>query len=545
MNFFNFANIKALEMKTHFTLLLLGALCFLPNCSHVADNQAGWQREIAELDKTIARSDDIAFQEESRLIDLRDRLSSASDSEEKFLVCDALLDEYLKYNLDSAFAYAHLKDTLAALCGNQAYINDAKLSLARRYLISGLYREALQEVQMADTLAAFASGSSAEYYQTLHSIYDGLTLTTKDKVLKDSYHAMEHKYQVLTRDAVRNDTKDYYTVNAGIMIENGMPEEARTMIESYLAADDVSVDDLASLHYWIAKTYEAQGLIDKALEYFASSARYHMLLPVKSPRALVNTARLMMGKRQVAKAYSYITLAYEEATESDENLCLSEIAAILPEITNEYNSIEKKNLSLLQGSVIILLLIVAVAVLILLILRKYHRKIRTMNASLEDSVHRLKEANEIKDICLGRYLSQFSSQISSLERYRSSLRVTAKSRDINDILQALKSDDFIDNERALLYEEFDKTFLSAFPDFVNQLNSLLREDERIGQHLKEGRLNNELRIFALIRLGVSESSKIASFLKKSPSTVYNYRVKLRNAAVCGNDEFEKRLMEIN
>ena len=545
MNFFNFANIKALEMKTHFTLLLLGAFCFLPNCSHVADNQVGWQHEIAELDKTIARSDDIAFQEESRLIDLRDRLSSASDSEEKFLVCDALLDEYLKYNLDSAFAYAHLKDTLAALCGNQAYINDAKLSLARRYLISGLYREALQEVQMADTLAAFASGSSADYYQTLHSIYHGLALTTKDKVLKDSYHAMEHKYQVLTRDAVRNDTKDYYTVNAGIMIENGMPEEARTMIESYLAADDVSVDDLASLHYWIAKTYEAQGLIDKALEYFASSARYHMLIPVKSPRALVNTARLMMGKRQVAKAYSYITLAYEEATESDENLCLSEIAAILPEITNEYNSIEKKNLSVLQGSVIILLLIVAVAVLILLILRKYHRKIRTMNASLEDSVHRLKEANEIKDICLGRYLSQFSSQISSLERYRSSLRVTAKSRDINDILQALKSDDFIDNERALLYEEFDKTFLSAFPDFVNQLNSLLREDERIGQHLKEGRLNNELRIFALIRLGVSESSKIASFLKKSPSTVYNYRVKLRNAAVCGNDEFEKRLMEIN
>ena len=227
-------------------------------------------------------------------------------------MCDALLDEYLKYNLDSAFAYAHLKDTLAALCGNQAYINDAKLSLARRYLISGLYREALQEVQMADTLAAFASGSSADYYQTLHSIYHGLTLTTKDKVLKDSYHAMEHKYQVLTRDAVRNDTKDYYTVNAGIMIENGMPEEARTMIETYLAAGDVSVDDLASLHYWIAKTYEAQGLIDKALEYFASSARYHMLIPVKSPRALVNTARLMMGKRQVAKAYSYITLAYED-----------------------------------------------------------------------------------------------------------------------------------------------------------------------------------------------------------------------------------------
>ena len=156
----------------------------------------------------------------------------------------------------------------------------------------------------------------------------------------------------------------------------------------------------------------------------------------------------------------------------------------------------------------------------------------------------LKEANDIKDICLGRYLSMFSNQISSLERYRSALRITSKSRDMNDILQALKSDDFIDNERKLLYEEFDETFLAAFPNFVSKLNSLLREDARIGEHLKPGRLNNELRIFALIRLGVTESSKIASFLKKSPSTVYNYRVKLRNACVCGYDNFEKKLMEI-
>ena len=77
-----------------------------------------------------------------------------------------------------------------------------------------------------------------------------------------------------------------------------------------------------------------------------------------------------------------------------------------------------------------------------------------------------------------------------------------------------------------------------------QLNALLEEDKRIGQNLPEGKLSNELRIFALIRLGVTESAKIAQFLKKSPSTVYNYRVKLRNAALCPHQEFEQRLMEI-
>ena len=111
-------------------------------------------------------------------------------------------------------------------------------------------------------------------------------------------------------------------------------------------------------------------------------------------------------------------------------------------------------------------------------------------------------------------------------------------------MQALKSDAFIDTERKVLYDEFDATFLGVFPDFVGQLNGLLREEDRIGEDLPPGKLSNELRIFALIRLGVTESAKISQFLKKSPSTIYNYRVKLRNAALCDRDEFEKKLMEI-
>ena len=157
---------------------------------------------------------------------------------------------------------------------------------------------------------------------------------------------------------------------------------------------------------------------------------------------------------------------------------------------------------------------------------------------------KLKEANDIKESYLGRYLSMFSNHINSLERYRSSLRGVAKSMDLKEIQNALKSDEFIDAERETLFQEFDRSFLGIFPDFVPQLNALLEEDKRIGQNLPEGKLSNELRIFALIRLGVTESAKIAQFLKKSPSTVYNYRVKLRNAAICPHQEFEQRLMEI-
>ena len=145
---------------------------------------------------------------------------------------------------------------------------------------------------------------------------------------------------------------------------------------------------------------------------------------------------------------------------------------------------------------------------------------------------------------LGQYVTMFTSHINSLEEYRSSIRVVAKSKDIEEITRALRSDDYIDAKRETLLTEFDHAFLAVFPDFVQQLNALLKEDQHVGQNLPEGKLTNELRIFALIRLGVTESADISRFLKKSPSTIYNYRVKLRNASIYSNEEFEKRLMAI-
>lgn len=518
-------------------------LCLLA-CTNNTDNTDSWKEAVAALDQALSRKEEIALMEESRLDSLRATYENARDLKEKFITCDALFHEYYNYNLDSAFSYAHRKEDIARQIGDQNLINGAKNSIASRYLTSGMYREALDEMNQIDTVITFSKGYRSVYYQTLHSIYHGLALTTKDMAHKDGFRSIEHKYQALSRDAMTPDQLDYYTVHAGIMIENGKAAEARQLLQDYMSGITPSLREDSVLNYWIAKTYSAEGKIDEALIHFAASACSDMLTPVKSSRSLVNTARLMMQKKQTDKAYSYITRAYHDALESDAIICLNEISDILPTITEAHKSKEQSRLSWLWASVVFLVSLVAAAFLLLLTSGKYHRQIRSINASLEDSVVKLKEANGIKDICLGRYLSMFSNQISSLERYRSALRITSKSRDMNDILQALKSDEFIDNERRLLYEEFDETFLAAFPGFVAKLNSLLREDARIGGHLKPGRLNNELRIFALIRLGVTESSKIASFLKKSPSTVYNYRVKLRNACVYGYDTFEKKLMEI-
>ena len=525
--------------------VLAGLLLFLPACRDGRDRDAGWETALRELDRSLAREASISQRHRADLEDLKIRFRHTADLRERYRLCDVIFDGYLKYDVDSALRYAHLKEEIAAGTGDAALRLDAALDLAQRYLISGMYNAALEAVRSADTSSAVLSPElQATYYQTLNSIYHGMALASKDQDLSARFRAEELLYQQRSRAVLTKDMLDYYTVNAGIEIENGHPERARQLVTERLEDASLSVRDKAILHYWIAKAYREEGDPENELMHYAISANYDQIAPVRASRSLIRLSRILYDRGDLDRAYTYIVRAYEDATRSDARIGLQEINRSLPDINDAYVQSEQHRQRLLKAFLTVTVLFLVILGALLVLLNRDRKRIARMQRVIQGNVDRLRESNQIKDTYLGRYLSMFSEHIDSLERYRSRLRVTAKSKDLEDILQALKSDDFIDTERKTLYDQFDATFLGVFPDFVGQLNGLLREDMRIGGDLPAGKLSNELRIFALIRLGVTESAKIAQFLKKSPSTVYNYRVKLRNAALCDRDDFEKRLMEI-
>ena len=530
------------------------SLCFvflLSACRPGTDRQPGWKRALTDLDDNLAREESIDQAHRARLADLRIQLKFTKVPAARYRLCDRIFDEYVKFDVDSALRYAHLKERIAEESGDAELRLDAALDLAQRYLFSGMYHTALETVENVDTAAARSPKLQAVYCQTLNSIYHGMALAAKDPEQSARFRAEELLYQRRSRAALTEDMLDYYTVGADMEIQDGHPERARQMVAERLEVPDLSLQDKAILHYWIAKTFREEGDAENELMHYAISANYDQMAPVKASRSLIRLSRILYGRGDLERAYDYIVRAYEDATRSDARTCLDEINQSFPAIIASYEKMERHRKRQLQGFLAVTVLFLAVLGLFLFLLNRertrigrMQREIQGINVRLEENVDRLKESNQIKDTYLGRYLSMFSEHIDALERYRSGLRVTAKSKDLDDILRVLKSDAYIDTERKTLYDEFDATFLGVFPDFVNQLNRLLKEEARIGEDLPPGKLSNELRIFALIRLGVTESAKIAQFLKKSPSTVYNYRVKLRNAAACGRDEFEKRLMEI-
>ena len=183
--------------------------------------------------------------------------------------------------------------------------------------------------------------------------------------------------------------------------------------------------------------------------------------------------------------------------------------------------------------------------LILAIAWIYHqmKRLAVARNNLEHTNAQLQMSNHIKEEYIGRFLKLCSTYIDRLEAYRRMVNKKISNGQTEELLKMVRSSNALDTDLKELYKNFDKAFLHLFPDFVKNFNQLLQPEMRI--ELRKGELlNTELRIFALIRLGIDDSSQIAEFLRYSVNTIYNYRAKVKNKACISRDDFEARVMEI-
>jgi hypothetical protein len=176
-------------------------------------------------------------------------------------------------------------------------------------------------------------------------------------------------------------------------------------------------------------------------------------------------------------------------------------------------------------------------------LSKLNQQLQGFNSKLNQTNLELAETSLLKEIYIGRYMDQCSIYIRKMEEYSQKLKVMATAGKVNDLVSTVKSKAFIDKELKEFYQQFDQTFTELYPMFVYEFKALINDPDSI--IVKKGELlSPELRIFALIRLGIKDSAKIADFLRYSPSTIYNYRSQIKNKAKGIREEFEMKVMRI-
>jgi hypothetical protein len=281
--------------------------------------------------------------------------------------------------------------------------------------------------------------------------------------------------------------------------------------------------------------------------------------------SLRKVATILFQEGDIDRAYKYLTICMEDAKACNARLRILEILDTFPIINEAYMA--KKH----QQQMIVLGVLIAISLLALCLLfavryvmrqKKYvvmarqhlanaNDKLRDMNNQLLQYNKEIKQQNQLiaensylKEEYIARYMDQCSVYLEKMRQVRTHLNKLLSTGQMKELKEAVKvSNKEVENELAEFYDSFDDTFIQLFPDFVNEFNALLQEGEEIVP--KSGhKLNTELRIFALIRLGITDSVKIAQFLRYSTTTIYNYRTRIRNKARGDRDELEKQVINI-
>lgn len=537
--------------------------CLLFICSYVVlvscENEVSYSednlRALQELNDVISVHDVICMHKEQKISDIKRELKVTVGDREKYKLYDNLYAEYISYDGDSALFYADIKYKLALALNERDIIFDSAVDKAERYIMSGMLLEAFDIIDKIDC-STITSSDEARYYHLLNTAYGDLAEFADDKSIAEEYFRKKKKYRNLLLERIGKNDVSYVFVETEILLEQGLYEEVLQKVVPVLDAHKDDIGCSGTLCFIIAEAYEKLGDIDRAIEYYAKSAKYDMMFPKFESSSLFTLSVKLYESGDINTAYKYIKKSMEDAKSAHLHEQMRRTYNVFPIIADAYE--DRINTKTVQMKFLIfcLCLISFILLILYLVIVKEKKKVEyaevqkrikneqlmKITADLEENIRSLQEVNKIKDSYLGRYLNMCSDYIDRLETYRKSLRRLCK--DGGDITDALKSQQFITDALDDFYSQFDSTFLDIFPDFIDQLNSLLQEDKRLSYDIKDRILSTELRVMALIRLGINDSVIIARFLRRSVSRVYNCRVKMRNSAIGERDDFENRLMQI-
>lgn len=533
-------------MKRHLIILFFLCSCFGQKIFS-ADFE-NINKSLKELDKYIEQKDYYQKLKENKIFNLKQSLLSQSDNESKLAIYKALFDEYKSYKYDSAYVYAHKCLDISMMMSNADEIMEANGLIAFCYLSSGLFKEASDIMNSIDITRA-PDKIKKEYYAQLARLYYDMADYTNGEPFSSEYVRVGIQYcdSAITYLPIES-PKMWSTVGLKRMQQRNYPaaiEAFQTLLHSPNIDDHTAAIATSSMGfmYWSMDDKE------RGMSYLIQAAIYDIKSATKEAVALQNLANILYDAGDVSRANRYVRIAMEDANFYNARHRKIQISAILPIIEREHlQMVENQRNNLIVFAAIVSLMFILFLVSTIIIykqvkkLRRAKRTIQLQNKSLQSTNSKLVEANEIKDEYIVQSLYGKSEYIDRLESLYRTINRKVKARQFDDVHSYLKESD-LKKERENMYSSFDQTFLRLFPDFIEEYNSLFKADDIVSFDINKV-LTPELRIFALIRLGIHESERIAKFLDYSVNTINTYKTKVKNKSIVPNEQFEQKIMEI-
>ena len=505
---------------------------------------------FGEANRYLDLKESIIDAKTKKITTYKDSLKTFADRKhlkEEFRVLVKISKEYEYFIYDSAFHYANRAIQLAYQLKNKAKIAEAKSNISLVMLLKGLYKETIDTLNTINPYDLDLE-KRVDFYSVAYRTYFDLS-NSRWGYFAPKYKKIGGLYVKRIIEEGNPDTFEYVLAQALKSLNNFENQRAISLFNKLLNDFDLNPHQAAISHCCVGIGYIRIGEKEQAKLHLLRAIIADIQSATMETLATKVLAELLFHEGDLQKANKYIEEAQKDARFFGSNVRRLEISYIQPDIEAAVlDQVEKEKELVFSVSIIISLLsliIIAFAVIFfrqLQELKRARKEILESNNNLRIVNENLREVSKIKEEYVGYYFNFSSQFIEKLEGMKKAISRQLMTKQYDAIDTELKQYNS-KRERQNLFEDFDRIFLKLFPDFVNRFNKMFDEKDHI--NLKDAHsLNTDLRIFALIRLGVNDNEKIASILNFSVNTIYTYKTKIKNRSLVANEDFEGKIMEI-
>lgn len=545
-------------------LSLIYILCFSALTSSFAQNK-NIKDLYEQLDQAIEQSQYYINQKESRITKIKKQSRQGHTPQQLLTAYYKLYEEYKAYQSDSSIYYIHQAIDLAKRNNMKSDITKLRSLLALQYSTSGAFTEALHVLQSIDK-KTLNNSNKKDYYIAFYHVYGelGFTNINIDTDLSQEFYSKQDCYRDTLFSILSPNSEDYLMRKEVLLTSQNKLKEALKINDIRLSKCKKGSHEYGIVAYYRYLIYRSLKDEDMVKYWLLQSAICDVKCAINDQASLWILAEILSKEKDVERSYKYINFSWNANKRFCTRIRSWQISPVLGTIDHNYQAeLKKANHRLIFAIICASLLVSALALLTFYVnkqksylsnarnelkktntqLEELNNKLSSTNGMLKASNDKLNESNGVKEEYIGQFLGACSHYIDKLDKMRLNVNKMVKNKQYNELYSMTKSSEVKEQELEELYANFDKVFLNLFPNFVEDLNGLLKEECQI--HLSSpNKLSAIVRVFALIRLGIDDSTKIAEFLHYAVNTIYNYRAKLRNGALNDRNEFEKKVREL-
>lgn len=521
---------------------MISAIVLLLACQCNDKDLSG--ESIETLKQVIADRDYYLEKKLNQIDSVQNELQASTDAAAQFDASRRLFEMYYDLQIDKALHYAEhmLELSEGALKHQPEYRTEALFLIARVYAYAGMYKKCGELLDSAYFFAAAPPDDLKRlYFVARMELYKGLADQTIMKRERKAYEKLvDASRDSLLAVTPRNSVWHLIHLSNKMKAEGDGEHAMETLSKAYnqLTTDD---RDMAHVAFYMSDLYKLTGDVEQEKKYLIISSIADVKHAVKEYVSLWKLAAILYNESDIETAYQFIEISLQDAMYSGAYRWTQYIIRILPSIYVGYNAKILQQKNTISSAFFVIACLLGCSVLLSVYIVRQYRKLDKAKGQLLLLNNELVSTNLLKETYLSKFIDLCSDYIDKLDEYRGNLKRLLKGGKVEKIEKELASTKYIEKEHRSFLANFDETFLNLYPNFVTEFNSLFPEEEQ--QKLKPNELlTTELRVFALIRLGITDSSKIAKFLRCSITTIYTYRSKNKNKSHYP-DSFEEQIKD--